>query len=71
MTPRQAERETGLTYTLIRDLHRRGHLPVVKLPGTRRWWIRRTDLDALIERSAASPINGVDIPARRSNRGKA
>jgi excisionase family DNA binding protein len=41
----------GIPATSIRDLHFRGVLPVVRFPGTRRWWIKRADLDNLIEKS--------------------
>src|SRR5262245_30132599 len=51
LTARQAEELTGLPYTTIRDLHLRGHLPIVKLPQSRRWWIERRVLEALIARS--------------------
>ena len=51
VTVRQASEITGIPYGTLRDLHFRGHLPVVKLPDCDRWWIRRADLDALIDRS--------------------
>lgn len=59
LTLSQASAETGIPATSLRDLHFRGHLPVVRLPGDedakhgqlRRWWIRRSDLEQLIERS--------------------
>lgn len=51
VTPQTASAETGIAYTTLRDLHFNGHLPIVKLPGCRRWFIRREDLDGLIARS--------------------
>ena len=51
VTAQQASEITGIPYGTLRDLHFRGHLPVVKLPDCDRWWIRREDLDSLIERS--------------------
>ncbi len=51
LTMLQAEMETGVPYRSLRDLILRGHLPVVRLGGTRRVWLRRSDLANLIERS--------------------
>lgn len=51
LTIRQGEVETGIPYNSLRDLIVRGHLPAVRLPESRRTWIRREDLDALIARS--------------------
>jgi hypothetical protein len=45
----QAADEYGLPYTSLRKLHHIGQLPVVKLG--RAWFVKRADLDALIERS--------------------
>jgi excisionase family DNA binding protein len=41
---------TGFPYTTIRDAAIRGHLPVVRIPGQRRMWFDRADLDRAIER---------------------
>ncbi len=51
LTLAQASDETGVPYTSIRDLILTGYLPAVRLGDSRRIWIRRKDLDALIERS--------------------
>lgn len=51
VTAQQAVAITGIPYGTLRDLHFRGHLPVVKLPDCDRWWFRRDDLDKLIARS--------------------
>jgi excisionase family DNA binding protein len=39
---------TGWPYTTLRDAALRGHLPVVRIPGSRRMWFDRTDLDRAI-----------------------
>jgi hypothetical protein len=51
MTLRQASREYGPPYTSLRDLVINGYLPGVRLGDGRRIWVRRSDLDSLIERS--------------------
>ncbi len=40
----------GVPYATLRDWGLRGHLTVVRPPGSRRWWFDRRDLDAAIER---------------------
>ncbi len=45
----QASAELGVPYTSLRDLVVRGHLPVVRLPDSRRIWVRRADLKRLID----------------------
>jgi len=40
---------TGLPYTTLRDAATRGHLPVVRIPGSRRMWFDRRDLDRAID----------------------
>lgn len=50
----QVETVTGIPATSVRDLIIRGILPAVRLGVTRRLWIRRTDLEKLIERSVIS-----------------
>lgn len=42
---------TGLPTQSLRDVILRGHLPAVRLPGSRRIWVHADDLSALIERS--------------------
>jgi hypothetical protein len=51
LTPQQASEISGIPYGTLRDLHLRGHLPVVKLPDCRRWWFRREDLTKLVSNS--------------------
>jgi len=51
LTISQAALLSGVPATSLRDLIHRGHLPVVVLPGSRRLWLRRSDLEQLIERS--------------------
>jgi excisionase family DNA binding protein len=51
LTLQQASREFGPPYTSLRDLVIRGHLPGVRLGDGRRIWVRRTDLERLVERS--------------------
>jgi hypothetical protein len=52
MTLQQASQEYGPPYTSLRDLVVRGDLPGVRFGEGRRIWVRRSDLDTLIERSA-------------------
>lgn len=47
----QASTEYGPPYTSLRDLVNRGLLPSVRLGDTRRIWVRREDLERLIENS--------------------
>lgn len=56
MTLQAASREYGPPYTSLRDLVLRGYLPAVRLGDSRRWWVRRDDLDRLIDRSAAEAV---------------
>jgi hypothetical protein len=51
MTLQHGEAESGIPYTSILDLIHRGHLPCVRLPDSRRIWIKWEDLERLIERS--------------------
>jgi hypothetical protein len=51
ITRQQAAAEYGIPARSIYDLICRGLLPVVRLPDTRRIWLRRVDLDRLIESS--------------------
>jgi hypothetical protein len=47
----RGSRESGIPYTTLLDLIRRGHLASVRLPDCRRIWIKREDLQRLIDRS--------------------
>jgi hypothetical protein len=51
LTGYQAEQIYGIPERSLYDLRARGVLPVVCIPGTRRHWYRREDLDQLIEQS--------------------
>jgi hypothetical protein len=51
MSLQQVEAEYGPPYRSLRDLVLRGHLPQVRLGETRRIWVRREDVERLIERS--------------------
>jgi hypothetical protein len=51
MTVQQGEAESGIPYTTLLDQIHRGYLPCVRLPGSRRIWIKRDDLVHLIEQS--------------------
>jgi hypothetical protein len=51
MTFTQIQLETGIPATSVRDLVGRGLLPFVRFDGSRRIWIRRTDVQRLIETS--------------------
>lgn len=50
-TLQAASRETGIPVNTLRDLGLRGVVAVVRLPGCKRWFLDRADLDALIDRS--------------------
>lgn len=39
----------GWPYTTLRDAALRGHLPVVRIPGSKRMWFERRDLDRAID----------------------
>ncbi len=45
---------SGVPATSLRDLANRGALPFVVFPGGRRQWLRRGDLEALIEKSVVT-----------------
>lgn len=51
LTLSQGRYETGIPENTLRDLIARGHLPAVRLPDSRRIWVRRVDLATIIERS--------------------
>lgn len=50
LTPQQVTLEYGIPYNTLRNFVHRGELPVFN-PTGRRWWIRRVDLEAWIEKS--------------------
>ena len=50
VTLQEASAEYGPPYTSLRDLVIQGHLPSVRLGESRRIWLRREDLEDLIER---------------------
>ena len=50
LTLQQASTEFGPPYTSLRDLVINGHLPKVVLGDSRRIWVRREDVEKLIER---------------------
>ena len=52
ITLQQASNEFGPPYTSLRDLVVNGHLPGIRLGEGRRIWVRRADMETLIERSA-------------------
>lgn len=54
LTLQQASQEYGPPYTSLRDLVIRGILPSVRLGDTRRIWVKREDLERLIERSTGT-----------------
>jgi excisionase family DNA binding protein len=39
----------GLPYVTLREAALRGHVPVVRIPGSKRMWFERKDLDRAIE----------------------
>lgn len=49
LSAQEAAAHLGIPYSTLRDVALRGALPVVKLPGCRRWWFLRADLDRAIE----------------------
>ena len=49
LSAQAAARYLGVPYTSLRDWVFRGHLSVVRVPGCRRWWFDRRDLDHAIE----------------------
>jgi len=49
LSAQDAASYTGWPYTTLRDAALRGHLPVVRIPGSRRMWFERRDLDRAIE----------------------
>lgn len=59
ITLQQASAEYGPPYTSLRDLVRRGHLASVQLGDARRIWVRRADIELLIDRSLV-PIDSME-----------
>jgi excisionase family DNA binding protein len=49
LSAQDAAAYTGWPYTTLRDAALRGHLTVVRIPGSRRMWFDRRDLDRHIE----------------------
>ena len=49
LSAQAAAQYTGWPYTTLRDAVLRGHLPVVRIPGSRRMWFERRDLDRAID----------------------
>jgi hypothetical protein len=39
----------GLPYTSFRDAALRGHVPIVRIPGSRRLWFDRRDIERLVD----------------------
>lgn len=54
MTLQQASNESGLPYTTLIDMTRRGLLPRVQIGDSRRVWIERAALERLISNSTAA-----------------
>jgi hypothetical protein len=55
MTLQQAHQEYGPPYTSLRDLVVEGTLPSVRLGSSTRIWVRRADLERLIDVSRDRP----------------
>jgi excisionase family DNA binding protein len=51
VTLQQAADYSGVPYTSIRKLVLEGHLPRVQLGDSKRTWVKRADLERLIEAS--------------------
>ena len=49
LSAQEAATFLGIPYTTLRDAALRGALPVVRIPGCRRWWFARVDLDRAVE----------------------
>ena len=54
VTLQQGANESGVPYTSLRDLVLQGHLPHVHLGNSRRIWVKRADLDRLIDSSTTT-----------------
>lgn len=53
MTLQQIREESGVPYSSVRELVLEGHLPRVNLGSSRRFWIRRSDWERYVARSAS------------------
>jgi hypothetical protein len=51
VTLQQLSADLGIPRNSLRDLVFRGVLPVVKFPGSRRWWFLRAAVDRVIAAS--------------------
>jgi hypothetical protein len=51
ITLQQASREFGPPYNSLRDLVLNGHLPGIRFGDGRRIWVKRADLEKLIDSS--------------------
>ena len=54
LTRQQIQREYGFPARSIYDWIVNGTLPVVRIPGTRRLWIRRQDVEQMISNSVTA-----------------
>lgn len=57
LSAQQVSIETGLPYTTVRDLVFRGALRRVVLPGSRRWWLDRRDVERFIETNKSEALS--------------
>jgi len=62
LTLQQAAAETGVPYTSVRKLVIDGYLPRVQLGDSKRTWVKRVDLERLIEVSTAAPRRPDEAP---------
>ena len=51
LSGKEVERQYGLPYRSLYDLHVNGVMPAVRFPGSRRLWFRRSDIENLIANS--------------------
>lgn len=49
LSAQDAAKWLGMPYTSLRDIVFAGALPVVRFPGSRRWWFDRADLARAID----------------------
>ena len=49
MSAHAAAKYLGVPYTSLRDWALRGHVPIVHVPGCRRLWFDRRDLDRAVQ----------------------
>ena len=63
----QAEKIVGIGHRVMYDLVRSGEIPTVRRSG--RWWIRRADLDAALERARVRPgqLSRGTVPRRKGD----